>query len=171
MTTDPLSLEPCPGCGRLYPRIEEPAHAYIGASPGCWAEYGALLALEYGDAPLMRWHRLTVDAYTAQHPGVPGRRSAQSVQVHLAGLYLTLERGLDAAAVARVMQRLADGRSHAWLEPPPLATGAGVAELIEAAGGPDYGARARAWAEAVWQAWAPHHSAIRAEAEAALTSH
>jgi hypothetical protein len=171
MLTVPPPLEPCAGCGRLYPPIEAPTHAYIGASPACWAHYGELLALEYGDARLMRWHRLTVDAYTAQHPGFPGRRSAQSVHVHLAGLYLTLERGLDGRAVARAMQRLADGRAYAWLDPPPLATEAGVPELIEAAGEAAYGDRARAWAEGVWRAWAPHHPAIRAEAEAALTSH
>ncbi|MEA2998751.1 MAG: hypothetical protein QOK17_584 [Sphingomonadales bacterium] len=171
MTTVSPALEPCPGCGRLYPRTDGPTHAYIGASAGCWARYGELLALEYGDSRLMRWHRLTVDVYAAQHPGVPERRSAQSVHVHLAGLYLSLERGLDPPAVAWAMQRLADGRTHGWLEPPPLATAIGVPELIEAAGGPHYGERARAWAEAVWQAWAPHHAAIRAEAEAALTSH
>jgi Family of unknown function (DUF5946) len=164
-------LEPCPGCGRLYPAVQDPAHAYIGASPGCWARYGELLALEFGDAGLMRWHRLTADAYAAQHPGVPERRAAQSVHVHLAGLYSTLERGLDGQTVSRAMQRLADGRVHAWLDPPPLATAIGVAELIEAAGDPSYGERVRAWAEAVWRAWTPHHDAIRTEAEAALTSH
>src|SRR3954470_16111070 len=95
MTNAAPELEPCPGCGRLYPGSDGATHAYIGASAGCWARYGELLALEYGDARLMRWHRLTVDSYAAQHPGVPARRSAQSVHVHLAGLYLTLERGLD----------------------------------------------------------------------------
>ena len=171
MTKAAPQLEPCPGCGRLYPRSEGPTHAYVGASAGCWARYGELLALEYGDARLMRWHRLTVDAYAAQHPGVPERRSAQSVHVHLIGLCLTIERNLGSPVIARAMQRLAESRLHAWLEPPPLATAIGVPELIEAAGGPDYGERARAWAEAVWRAWAPHHAAIRAEAEAALTSH
>jgi hypothetical protein len=164
-------LEPCPGCGRLYPAIHDPTHGYIGASPGCWARYGELLALEYGDARLMRWHRLTADAYAAQHPGLPERRSAQSVHVHLAGLYLTLERGLGGRAVSSAMQRLADGRVHAWLDPPPVATEIGIPELIEAAGGPLYGEQVRAWAEAVWRAWTPHHATIRAEAEAALTSH
>src|SRR3954463_4903355 len=114
MTNAAPELEPCPGCGRLYPGSDGPTHAYIGASPGCWARYGELLALEYGDARLMRWHRLTADAYAAQHPGWPERRSAQSVHVPLAGLYLTLERGLGGRAVSRAMQRLADGRVHAW---------------------------------------------------------
>ena len=146
-------------------------HAYIGASPGCWARYGELLALEYSDPGLMRWHRLTVDAYTAQHPGVPGRRSAQSVHVHLAGLYLVLERGMEPPAVARAMQRLADGRVHGWLKPPPLATRVGLPDAIAAAETSAYPQTVRAWAEAVWDAWAPHHDAVRAEADRALPSH
>jgi len=162
--------EPCPGCGLAYPPADGPTHAYIGASPACWARYGELLALEYSNPGLMRWHRLTVDSYTAQHPGVPGRQSAQSVHVHLAGLHLVLELGLDPPQVARAMQRLADGRPHAWLEPPPLATGIGLPEAIAAAGTPAYGDAVRSWAEAVWGAWSQHHSAIRAEAEGALAS-
>ncbi|HEX8380028.1 MAG TPA: DUF5946 family protein [Allosphingosinicella sp.] len=171
METAVADREICPGCERAYPRSDGATHPYIGASAGCWAAYGELLALEYGNNRLMRWHRLTVDAYTAQHPGVPQRRSAQSVHVHLCGLYLVLERALDPPAVARAMQRLADGRLYEWLPPPPLATETGLAEAIAAAPGDGYGAIVRAWAESVWLAWAPHHPAIRAEAERALTSH
>jgi hypothetical protein len=119
----------------------------------------------------MQWHRLTVDAYTAQHPGVPGRRSAQSVHVHLAGLHLVLEQGRDAATVARAMQRMADGRSYHWLEPPPLTTAIGLDEAIAAAGTETYPGTVRAWAEAVWSAWAQHHLTIREEAARALPSH
>lgn len=171
MTGNACNLEPCPGCGRPFPPSDGPVHPYIGASAGCWALYGALLAMEYGDARLMRWHRLTVDAYTAQHPGVPERRSAQSVHVHLCGLHLTLERGLDPPAVARAMRKMADGRRYDWLAPPALATDIGLAEVIAAAAGDRYPAVARAWAEAVWSAWTPVHPVIRAEAEQALTSH
>lgn len=167
----PTAAQPCPGCGVAYPDSALPGHAYIGASSGCWARYGELLALEYSDPRLMRWHRLTVDAYTAQHPGVPGRRSAQSVHVHLAGLYLVLERGLDPPAVARAMQALTDGRTQRWLEPPPLALPAGLETALAAAAGEDYPAAVRAWAEGVWAAWEPHHATIRAEAESVLTSH
>ena len=163
--------EPCPGCGRAYPPLAGPTHAYIGASAACWARYGELLALEYGDPALMRWHRLTVDAYAAQHPGVPGRRSAQSVHVHLAALHLWLEKGVEPAAITRALKTMADGRTYAWLEPPSLATAVGLSEVIAAAAGLAYGDTVAAWAEAVWHAWAPHHAAIRAEAAAALTSH
>ena len=163
--------EPCPGCGRTYPPSDGPTHAYIGASAGCWARYGELLALEYGDARLMQWHRLTVDAYTAQHPGVPGRRSAQSVHVHLAGLYLVLELRASAPAVARTMQRMADGTTYDWLEPPALTTSVGLSEAIAAAGTDAYPEVVRAWAEAVWRAWTPHHHVICKEAKRALPSH
>lgn len=163
--------EPCPGCRRYYPPSAGPVHAYIGASAGCWLRYGELLALEYGDAGLMRWHRFTVDAYAAQHPGVPGRRSAQSVHVHLAAIYLMLERGLDEATVRKAIGRMTEGREFGWLDPPHLRTETGVEEAIVAAGTDRYGDVVRDWAAEVWQAWSGHQPEIRGEAEAALTSH
>jgi len=169
--TDALELEVCPGCGQAYPPSDGPVHAYIGASAGCWARYGELLALEYSSSELMRSHRFTVDAYTAQHPGVAGRRSAQSVHVHLVALHLVLERELDEGAVRKAMAGLADGREFGWLEPPELRTRTGVEAAIAAAGTDRYGETVRAWALEVWQAWSPHHPAIRREAQAALTSH
>ena len=162
---------PCPGCGEAFPPSDGPVHAYIGASAGCWARYGELLAIEYATPALMRWHRLTVDAYAAQHPGEPGSRAAQSVHVHLAALHLSLERGMDEASVRRLMAKLTGGTTYDWLNPPDLRTETGVGEAIAAAGGASYGAVVEAWAGAVWRAWAPHHDCIRAEAEAALTSH
>lgn len=166
----PAVAEPCPGCGIPYPPSDSPTHPYIGASAGCWARYNDLLALEYGDLRLMRWHRLTVDAYAAQHPGVPERRSAQSVHVHLTGLCLVLEHDLDPPAVTRALKRIADGRSHAWLAPPPLGTAVGIPEAIAASAGDDYADTVRQWAEAVWLAWSPHHRIIRDEARALLSS-
>lgn len=164
-------LEQCPGCRRAYQPSEGPTHAYIGASPGCWARYGELLALEYSDSRLMRWHRLTVDAYAAQHPGVAERRTAQSVHVHLVGLHLVLERDVEPDRVVSALQRMADGRTFEWFEPPSLETKAGVDEAIAAAGPDAYGVIVRAWALEVWQAWEGYHNLVRAEAEAALTSH
>ena len=77
------AARPCAGCGALVPVTDGPTHPYIGASPGCWAIYGEVLAREYGEYAYPPVHRLTVDAYAAQHPGVPSRRSIQSVAIHL----------------------------------------------------------------------------------------
>jgi hypothetical protein len=69
----------------------------------------------------MSVHRLTVDAYAAQHPGEPEARSIQSVWVHLAGLYLTLERRLAHQFAARVMSVITkDAHLLEWLNPPEV---------------------------------------------------
>ncbi|MDQ3690420.1 MAG: nucleotidyltransferase family protein, partial [Chloroflexota bacterium] len=57
--------EPCQGCGALFEPVRQDAtHAYIGASPACWAAFGELLAREFGDPDFGWIHRHTVDTYT-----------------------------------------------------------------------------------------------------------
>src|SRR2546426_1032303 len=102
--------ERCVGCGALVPAVDGPIHPYIGASPGCWRTYGEVLAREYGEYAYPAVHRLTVDAYAAQHPGVPGRRSSQSVAVHLMSLCLVLEQGLEPGAATRAIGHIMVGR-------------------------------------------------------------
>ena len=84
---------PCAGFGTLVPDTEGPTLPYIGASPGCWAIFGEVLARECAEYAYPPVHRLTVDAYAAQHPGVPSRSSMQSVAIQVIGLHLILERG------------------------------------------------------------------------------
>ena len=105
-------LVPCPDCGARFPALDGPTHAYLGGSPACWAAFGELGARELtlgipGPA------RLSVHAYAVQHPGSPGRRQAQSVDVHLMVLGAVLERGLRTAdAVAAMPAWL--GRTADW---------------------------------------------------------
>ncbi|MSO42231.1 MAG: hypothetical protein EXQ70_10135, partial [Solirubrobacterales bacterium] len=116
--------ESCPGCGLVLPESDGPTHAYLGASAGCWALYGELLAHEFGALNYPDEHRSCVDAYAVQHPGHPERRSIQSVGVHLMGLCLVFDRKLEPGRVTEVLsrrdKRLVDFR---WLDPPqPNAT-------------------------------------------------
>ena len=105
------ATEPCPGCGTLVPDTDGPTHPYIGASPGCWAIYGEVLAREYGEYAYPPVHRLTVDA--AQHPGVPSQGSVRSVALHLISLYLILERGYEPErATAAIRDVLASGQGE-----------------------------------------------------------
>jgi len=94
---DLTGLTLCPGCGLLLPAADGPTHSYIGASAACWALYGQVLAIEAGTYRQPAWHRLTVDAYAVQHPGIPERRSIQSVCVHLISLCLMLEHDISPA--------------------------------------------------------------------------
>lgn len=95
-------------------------HAYMLSTPGCWAAYGQLLAREYENPALFASaHRLTVDAYALQHPGInTDRRAIQSIWVHYSALHLALEDGLANKAIRSDMQQLA-GRPFPVLPPPP----------------------------------------------------
>ena len=154
----------CPECGARVPAADGPTHAYFGAAPGCWALYGEVLAREYGDVRFGRVHHLTADAYAAQHPGRPERRTVQSVAVHLISLHLSLEQGAPPDALVRARQAAADGSAHfRWLEPPADRGAVTVRDIHAAGDDPDaHGRLARAWAEGVWQAWVRHHAQVRA---------
>jgi hypothetical protein len=159
---------PCPDCRALVPDIAGPTHAYIGASAGCWATWGTVQARAFADQSLARVLPLAVDAYAAQHPGVRGRRQAQSVVVHLVSICLVLEHGLTPADGIRAKQvLLADDPVFDWLEPPPD-PGAVTVLVITAEGAVDPALGARTWAESVWQAWSAHHRVIRPLAATAL---
>ena len=162
----------CPGCG-----LEEPAGARdydrkFHASGECWARFESLLAAEFQNAVLFgRAHQLSVDAYAVQHAG--GAHPDKSVDIHLAGLCLVLERGLSPAAVPPVLQRIARaGGPWPHLEPPARRPGALTVRDVTLARDPEaHVATVRAWATEVWEAWSPHHAAARAlVARAGLTA-
>lgn len=140
----------CPGCGLRSGVTGGPTHAYIGASAGCWARYGELLAQGMGG-------QLAVDTYAAQHPGVEQRRASQSVAVHLISICAALERGSPAHhAVPLIRRALASRAVWPWL---PLESPVGsitVADVL------DRGATVEEWAGDVWHAWEPHHDTVRA---------
>lgn len=161
MTTGTI---PCIGCGAHVLDVEGPVHAYIGASPGCWALYGELLAGEYLDRDRSAMQRLTVDAYAVQHPGVPGRQSSQSVWVHLVGLCLALEAAQPADRTTALMARFVGaGHEFGWLEPPPSRGERTILDVRAAAGLDAYQQAVAEWAVAAWVAWQEHHEEIRTE--------
>jgi hypothetical protein len=155
-------LRACPGCCCELPELDAPTPAHIGASPACWALYGRLLVYEYSQAPSPRLHRLTVDAYAVQHPGAPRHRSGWSLGLHLMGLCLLLERGASALQATKLLAQMLE-RPHSFrsLEP-PVPNGAITVSDVLAARSPDEHARlVEQWATRVWDAWAPHHAAVR----------
>jgi hypothetical protein len=152
----------CVGCGALVPDSSGATHRYIGASPGCWAIYGEVLAREYSDFRYVAAHHLTVDAYAAQHPGTPSPQSIQSVAVHLISLSLQLESGRQPPEVRAAMQRATTHRDQfVWLDPPPSLGAITVLDVLAVPDAESHCAIVRRWAESVWQAWAPHHATVR----------
>src|SRR5690348_13465075 len=103
----PESEGTCPGCGLVMPKRDGASgHEYINASPECWSVYTEVLEAEYSNPLLFaQVHQLTVDTYAAQHPG--GKHPDKSLDIHLAGLHLVLERGLSQNIISQCRQRLA----------------------------------------------------------------
>ena len=161
--------EPCPGCGARYlPQVLDETHAYIGASPACWATFGEVLAREFGDVTFGRVHRHSVDVYAVQHPGSDDRRQRQSVALHLIGICQWLEEDVSVDRLNSITQRLASAdRPWPWLTPPtryPMT----VADVLEAQDGAEHVRLVRRWADTTWVAWKAHHEVVRGWAREAL---
>jgi hypothetical protein len=157
-----MDLDRCIGCGGLFPKMEGPTHLYMESSPGCWAVYGEVLAREYSNVAFSQTHRMTVDAYAAQHPGHPSPQSIQSVAGHLIRLCLLLEHGLEIErANAAMLKAIESKKKFVWLTPPPSRGALTVLYVHPASSVEDHVQRVRAWAGSVWAAWAPHHDQIR----------
>jgi hypothetical protein len=150
------------GCGTLLPSEDGPTHRYLESSPACWRLFGEVLAREYGDARYRAMHRLTVDAYAAQHPGRESPQSTQSVALHLISLWLVLEQGWPPEKATGAIQRTAKRKKEFWWLEPPAHLGAVTVADVHAASTPqEHGVAVRRWSEAVWEAWARHHATVR----------
>lgn len=103
-----------------------------------------------------------MDAYAAQHPGTPSRRSIQSVAVHLVRLHLAVERDLRPKRANAAMQwALSGARDFVWLDPPASLGEVTVLDVLEAKDPAEHAERVRQWARSVWDAWSPHHETVR----------
>jgi len=155
-------------CGLVAPRVAGEIDPYGAATPACWAAFGRLLAGDYS-AWQPRRHRLTVDAYMAQHPGFSSAGGRRSVLVHLVGLFLTLERGAAPSEAGPILGLVFPDKRAAPPEvtPIPALAGLNVAQVLEA-NPEEQEKRVEAWARFVWGAWQPHHALVVGLAEAAL---
>ena len=154
---------PCLGCRGWFPDIVGPTHRYLASSPGCWAAYGEILAREYSDPVYMDMHRLTVDAYAAQHPGQLSPQTIKSVGIHLIRLCLLLEKGLAMTQANDAMLAVTKTKHQfTWLSPPPTLGTMTVADVRDAGTVGEHKRLVRLWAADVWAAWSPHHDTIRA---------
>jgi hypothetical protein len=156
-----MNTTPCPGCGALFPAQDGPTHRYLESSPGCWAAYGAVLAREYSDPKYRAAHRLTVDAYSVQHPGRPSPQTIQSVAGHLIGLYASLQLQLPPRVVTAAIGRAADLQRFHWLPPPQRLGELTVADVLPIQSAEEHASVVLRWAESAWAAWSQYHSLVR----------
>lgn len=152
----------CPGCGADLPAAEGPTHSYMESSPACWAAFGEVSARCYEDPERQANLQVQVDAYAVQHPGAPGRLSAQSVGIHLMTLCLVLERGADPRDGPRLHTRMVERPVFHWLEPPPTRGEITVLEVLTTGDAKTHVEAVNRWGASAWQAWRAHHATVRA---------
>lgn len=162
----------CPGCGALVPDIDGPTHRYLDAAPGCWQVYGDVLAKEYSDVAYNRVHRLTVDAYSLQHPGTPSPQTIRSANIHLIALCAAFEHGIAYDRIAPIMSRINTQHkdTFVWLEPPAALGAVTVLDVVAARDADEHQTLVHQWAESVWRAWSQHHQTAERYLEPVLAS-
>jgi Family of unknown function (DUF5946) len=152
----------CFSCGGEFEHIEGPVHRYMASSPGCWAAFGEVLAREYSDVTYYAVHRMSVDAYAAQHPGVPSKQTIGSVGVHLIRLCMVFEQGLTPEKANDTMLKASKVKSSfTCLEPPQVLGAITVQDVLGAANAKEHKTLVREWAKGAWQAWSSHHQQVR----------
>src|SRR5215210_8669248 len=82
---------------------EDCGAAAAGGRAGCLKLFEEVIAREFSDYRYGKVHRLTVDAYSLQHPE-RYMRSGKSFAAHLTGIYAALE-SEDALAVNQRMRK------------------------------------------------------------------
>ncbi len=174
------ALEPCPGCGALFPPSAGPMHRSIGASAACWALYAPLSVGEQPDPELIARSRvastpplppprpepldaLIVDAYAVQHHGDASPQAVQSVAVHLLTLHGILERGADLSHAIQLRLRPLRTRGvFHKLEPPALDSALTLRHLWPG-GGVECPCLAGEYVQSVYAAWFGKHGATVAD--------
>jgi hypothetical protein len=143
----------CPHCGA----------EGVGGEEGCNALFQEVVGREFGQPELFQIHRLTVDAYSLQHPD-RYMRSAKSAVAHLTGMSWAMEGDLD-PNTSIALSRFLDGTPHFERPepmPPPLERGGlTILHIHSASDSAEHVRRVKDWARDTWVAWANHHDQAR----------
>jgi len=143
------------------PRGEIVYEGYYNNSPECWGVCTEVLGREFQDPLLFRQvHQLTVDAYAVQHPG--GAHPDKSMDIHLVGLHLVLDLGLQPTDLPPRFQRLAKIVEE-WphFDPPEGEVPVTVGDVAAALDSTEHAKRVHEWAGDVWGQWSEHHESVR----------
>lgn len=169
------TYQSCPGCSAEFAEHGGPTHRYIEAHPGCWALYSEYLAVGTPDVGILESSRvssvpsynpdatpelgaLVIDAYAAQHHGVPSPQATQSVAVHLLTLHGVLHEGADVDQALWIRTRALRERGvFHWLTPPSKTSTLSLRHLWPSAGIAPI--PAEAYVQSVYDAWAALHIA------------
>ena len=146
-----ISDDVCADCGAVVAQ----------GKAGCLKLFEEILAREFSDYRYGKLHRLTVDAYSLQHPDAY-MRSGKSFAAHLTGLCAAFEYEDTLAVNQEVQQWLS---TNPKVEKPaqlPEQRGDLTITYLHSAGDAgEHIQRVREWARNIWGAWSEHHALAR----------
>jgi hypothetical protein len=151
-------MDPCPGCGLVFPDDSGQIDDRFYASAACRALFNTLSYYTLAQQDSFFIHQVAVDAYTAQHTG-PGTKP-MTVLFSLAGLYLVNERAFTGHQVQRVHMALARmAREWPRFEPRSDRSWLTVHHPVSA---PEDRKRdaIMAWSRSVWEVWKPEEARV-----------
>lgn len=156
-------FEQCSSCGAETPlSTTGSTHAYLDASPGCWARYGEVLAREYSNAQYFVVHAITVDAYAMQHPGIESSQTINSVNLHLASLYAYYRNHVEISQLSQLKRYLAKHSDRfRWLPPPTNLGSMTINTIWQADTAETHCKSVIEWGEVVFDCWREYHSYIK----------
>ena len=126
----------------------------------CKEFFDTIIAREFSDYRYAKFHRLTVDTYSLQHPD-PYMISAKSFAAHLTGMCCAMEYDND-RNLLRILQQWLNGKKQ--LEKPKLLDNVGnltISSVVSAGDGTEHAKLVKEWAENVWDAYALYHNLAR----------
>ncbi len=132
----------------------------------CKEIFDIIIATEFSDFRYAKFHRLTVDTYSLQHPD-PYLISAKSFAAHLTGMCCAREYDND-RNLLRILQQWLNGKKQ--LEKPKLLDNLGsltISYVVSAGDGTEHAKLVKEWAENVWDAYALYHNLAREWTETA----
>src|ERR1044071_1530977 len=137
---------------------EDCGAAVAGGREGCLKLFEEVIAREFSDYRYGRTHRLTVDAYSLQHPD-KYMRSGKSFAAHLTGMCAAFEHEDTQASNQAVQKWLS---TNPQIEKPahlPERRGdLNITNIHSAPDADEHVKRVREWAREVWGAWAEYHA-------------
>lgn len=127
----------------------------------CKRHFDEILAKEFSDYRYMKAHRLTVDAYSLQHPD-PYMISAKSYAAHLTGLCCFMEHEGD-RDLLRTLQQWLSGKREDLEKPPPLSElgELTITHILDAEDEIEHERLVTEWAAEVWSAYGVYHQLAR----------
>lgn len=148
---------------------EDCGAAVVQGKAGCLTMFEEILAREFSDYRYGKIHRLTVDAYSLQHPEAY-MRSGKSFAAHLTGMCVALEHEATLDLNRTVQKWLSTNpRIDKPVHLPDQRGDLTITYIHSASDADDHINRVREWARDIWNAWSEHHGLARALIRKAIT--